>query len=84
LDFKQDPIRTQNSETKRIICVAFLRLKTPLFTLPSPHPFKYISMLEEVIKSNPSSSLGFGAGGIYSKVTFLGNLEMLMIGTWRK
>jgi hypothetical protein len=40
--------------------------------------------LEEVMKSCHPSSLGFGAGGGYSKAAFLENLEMVITGTGRK
>jgi hypothetical protein len=41
-------------------------------------------LLEEVMKSHLPSSLGFGVGGGYSKVVFLGNLEMVIIEAGRK
>jgi hypothetical protein len=81
LVFHLDLVRAQTSETNTIIGVAFLRpTNSPI--LPFPLPSKYLNahiQLEEVMKSHCGSSLGFGARGGYSKVAFLGNLEMVII-----
>jgi hypothetical protein len=68
--------------------VAFLRpTNFPIFP-PLPPPLqKYLNahiQFEEVMKSHCPNSLKFGAGSGYYKVVFLGNLEMVIIGTGRK
>jgi hypothetical protein len=65
--------------------VAFLRpSNSPIFPTLL-HPLKkYLNahiQLEKVMKSHCPSSLGFGDGGDYSKVAFLGNLVMVIIET---
>jgi hypothetical protein len=67
--------------------VAFLKpTNSPFF--PTLLPFlKYLNahiQLEEIMKSCCSCSLVFGTGGGCSKSTFIGNLEMVIIGTERK
>jgi hypothetical protein len=85
--FNQIQSGHRHQRLKKIIGVAFLRTtNVPIF--PSLPPFqRYLNAhieLEEVMKSRCPSSLGFVAGGSYSKVAFLGNLEMVIIGTGRK
>jgi hypothetical protein len=84
LGFQLDPVRTQTSEI--IVGMAFLR---PTDSLIFPNPFlqRYLNariQLEELMKSHRPSSLGFGVGGGYSKVAFLGSLELVITGTGRK
>jgi hypothetical protein len=76
LDFQPDLVRTQISETTTIIGVAFLRssLQPPTPSKISQHTYSAWKNYEELLKS----PLGFGAGGNYSKVAFLGNLEMII------
>ena len=64
--------------------MAFLRpTNSPIFPTLT-HPLqKYLKahiQLEEVMKIRPPRSVGFGAGSDYSKVAFLGNLEIIMTG----
>ena len=90
LDFQlgSDSGRTQKTKTKTIVGVAFLRPTNSFIFSPLPPPLqRYVNVhiqLEKVMKSHPPSSLDYGAGGSYSKVVFLGNLEMVIIGTRRK
>jgi hypothetical protein len=89
LDFQLDPVKTQTSETLIIIGVAFLRpTNSPIFPTLHYSPSNYLLcnihiQLEEFMKYHPSS-LGFGARGHYSKVIFLRNSQMVIIGTRRK
>jgi hypothetical protein len=83
-----DPVRTQTSQINTIIVMAFLKpTNTPIFlTLPLTLS-KYLNahiQHEKVMKSCHPSSLSFGAGGDYSKVAFVRNLEMVIIRTGRK
>lgn len=87
MDVWLDPVRTQTPEINTIVGVAFLRPTNSLFSLPFSLPSKYLNahiQLEKPMKSRCPSSLGFGAGGGYSKVAFPGNLVMVIIGTGRK
>jgi hypothetical protein len=83
------PFSPHTSEITTIIGVAFLSPTNscifPTHTLNPLH--KYLNAhihLEEVMKSDCGSSLGFGVGGGYSTFAFLGNLKVVIIGTRRK
>jgi hypothetical protein len=52
-----------------------------------PYPQRYLNahiQLEDVMKSHHPSSWDFGVEDDYCKIGFLGNLEMVIIGTGRK